>query len=109
MLSDEAFLKVRLNARQTLLDSKAGTAYDEAMTLTAEISAGQLAELIKQVQAGNEVLLTQGSKPVARLLPAFETDTGLCAALQVRSLKGHRVLMPAISQQKLAEEMFARQ
>ena len=31
--------------------------------------AGQLAELVKQVQAGNEVLLTQGNKPVAKLVP----------------------------------------
>ena len=42
------------------------------MTMTAEVKelAGQLAELVKQVQAGNEVLLTQGNKPVAKLVPA---------------------------------------
>lgn len=79
------------------------------MTMTAEIGAGQLAELVKQVQAGNEVLLTQGNKPVAKLVPAVDKETAPHAALQIRSLTGHRVLTPVISQQELADEMFARQ
>lgn len=81
------------------------------MTTVAEISefAGQLAELLKQVQAGGEVLLTQGSKPVARLVPAFDQKTGSGVPLQIRSLKGHRVLTPVLSQAEIAEEMFARQ
>jgi prevent-host-death family protein len=79
------------------------------MTTTAEISerTGQLAELVKQVQAGNEVLLTEGNKPVARLVPALE-QVAAGAALQIRSLKGHRVLTPMISQAELAEELFGR-
>ena len=40
-----------------------------SMTVIAEIGAGELADLIKQVQAGDEVLLTQGNKPVAKLVP----------------------------------------
>lgn len=36
-----------------------------SMTVITEIGAGELADLIKQVQAGDEVLLTQGNKPVA--------------------------------------------
>jgi len=35
------------------------------MTVITEIGAGELADLIKQVQAGDEVLLTQGNKLVA--------------------------------------------
>jgi prevent-host-death family protein len=78
------------------------------MTITAEIGTGELAELIKKVQAGTEVLLTQDSKPVARLVSAGEETATLRAALHIRSLKGHRVLTPVISQKDLAEEMFGR-
>lgn len=76
------------------------------MTITAEIGGSPLAELVKQIQAGNEVLLTQGNKPVAKLVPAAADSVAPHAALQVRSLKGHRVLTPAISQSELAEEMW---
>jgi antitoxin (DNA-binding transcriptional repressor) of toxin-antitoxin stability system len=79
------------------------------MTVTTEIGTGQLAELVKQVQAGNEVLLTHGNKPVAKLVPAFEKTISLGAPLQIRSLAGHRVLTPIISQEELAGEMFGRQ
>ena len=80
-------------------------------TTVAEVSefAGQLAELLKQVQAGGEVLLTQGNKPVAKLVPAAEQKAGSGAPLQIRSLKGHRVLTPVFSQAELAEEMFRKQ
>jgi prevent-host-death family protein len=78
------------------------------MIVTAEIGTGQLADLVKQVQAGDEVVLTLDSKPVAKLVPALD-DASPRAALQVRSLKGHRVLTPVISQEDLAEEMFTRQ
>ena len=78
------------------------------MTVRAEIATGQLADLIKQVQAGNEVILTQGDKPVARLVAAPEEPATPRAALQVRSLTGHKVLTPVLSQQDLAEEMFER-
>jgi antitoxin (DNA-binding transcriptional repressor) of toxin-antitoxin stability system len=79
------------------------------MTVTAEIGTGQLAELVKQVLAGDEVLLTQGDKPVAKLVPAFEKSVPQGAALSIRSLPGHRVLTPVISQDELAEEIFGRQ
>ena len=79
------------------------------MIVTAEIGSGQLAELVKQVLAGNEVLLTQGDKPVAKLVPAFEKSVPKGSALRIRSLQGHRVLTPVISQDELAEEMFGRQ
>ena len=81
------------------------------MTKTAEVSefTGKLAELVKQVQAGNEVLLTQERKPVAKIVSTSEKEIVSRAKLQIRSLKGHRVLTPAVSQSELAEEMFTRQ
>ena len=79
------------------------------MIVTEEIGTKQLADLIKQVQAGDEVVLTQGNKPVARLVSALEETASSRAALPIRSLKGHRVLTPIISQADLAEEMFGRQ
>ncbi len=79
------------------------------MIVTTEIGAGHLADLVKQVQQGNEVLLTQSNKPVAKLVPASEKTVPLGAPLQIRSLKGHRVLTPVISQGELAVEMFGRQ
>lgn len=78
------------------------------MVVTTEIAPGQLADLVKQVQAGNEVLLTQGDKPVARLVAAREVKTTNSASLRIRSLKGHQVLSPVISQDELAGEMFER-
>ncbi|HWY74062.1 MAG TPA: type II toxin-antitoxin system prevent-host-death family antitoxin [Verrucomicrobiae bacterium] len=77
--------------------------------MTAEIGTAPLAELVKQVQAGNEVVLTQGNKPVAKLVPAVEKNVAPHTALKIHSLKGHRVLTPVISQSALAEEMFTRQ
>ncbi len=78
------------------------------MLITAEIAAGQLAGLIKQMQAGDEVVLTQGNKPVAKLVPALEESTSPGAAFPIRSLKGYRILTPVISQADMAEEMFGR-
>jgi prevent-host-death family protein len=78
------------------------------MTVTAEIRTGQLADLIKQVQAGDEVLLTQGNKPVAKLVAAPETTPSARAAPPIRSISGHRVLTPVISQAELAGEIFHR-
>jgi antitoxin (DNA-binding transcriptional repressor) of toxin-antitoxin stability system len=79
------------------------------MTMKAEIGAGQLAELVKQVEAGNEVVLTKGDKPVARLVAATAKTTAPTAPLHIRSFKGHRALTPVISKAELADEMFGRQ
>ncbi|HSY20320.1 MAG TPA: type II toxin-antitoxin system prevent-host-death family antitoxin [Candidatus Acidoferrales bacterium] len=81
------------------------------MTTTAEVNefTGRLAELVKQVQDGNEVVLTQGHKPVAKIVSTSEKEIVPGIPLQIRSLKGHRVLTPAISQSELADEMFGRQ
>jgi antitoxin (DNA-binding transcriptional repressor) of toxin-antitoxin stability system len=79
------------------------------MTVRAEIGTTPLADLVKQVQAGDEVLLTQGDKPVARIVSASENGIYSGPALNLRSIKGHRVLTPIISQGQLAEEMFGGQ
>lgn len=89
------------------LDSAAQTTYNEFMLVTTEIGANTLADLVRQVQAGNEVLLTQDSQPVAKLVPAPQKQSPAAQGLRVRSLKGHRVLTPAISQADLADELFA--
>ena len=80
------------------------------MTTTAEVNefTGRLAELVKQVQAGNEVLLTQERKPVAKIVSTSEKEIISGTKLQIYSLKGHRVLRPVISQSELADEMFSR-
>jgi prevent-host-death family protein len=75
------------------------------MIVTAEVGSRQLADLIKQVQAGDEVLLTQGDKPVAKIVTASEKEIASGTALEVRSIKGHRVLTPIIAQGDVAEEM----
>ncbi len=78
------------------------------MVMIADIASGRLGELVKQVQAGNEVLLTYGDKPVAMLIAPF-IPAGSTAPLKIHSLSGHRVLTPAISQDELADELFRRQ
>jgi antitoxin (DNA-binding transcriptional repressor) of toxin-antitoxin stability system len=81
------------------------------MTTTAEVNefTGRLAELVKRVQSGNEVLLTQDDKTVAKLVAASGNEIASGTTFQINSLKGHRVLTPVISQSELADEMFPRQ
>lgn len=79
------------------------------MRVTSEIGTEPLADLIKQVQAGNEVLITQGNKLVARLVPAVEKPASQVSPLDIPSITGHRVLTPNISQSEIADEMFSRQ
>ena len=78
------------------------------MLVTADIGASQLAELVKQVQAGHDVLLMQGDQAVARLVPATPESPVPATPFRVRSFKGHKVLTPSISQSDLADELFAR-
>ena len=80
------------------------------MITTAEVNdfAGRLAELVDRVRAGDEVLLTHGNKPVARLVSASEEATPPQTVFKVRSLPGHRVLTPVISQAEIAEELFGQ-
>ena len=82
--------------------------YNGAMKVTAEIGTGQLADLIKRVQAGDEVLLTQGNQTVAKIVSAVENGIPSSTTLKIRSIKGHRVLTLNISQDELADEMFGQ-
>ena len=95
-------------AGETGLDYGRKTGYGGGMTLRKDIAGSRLADLIKQVQAGNEVLLTQDEKLVAKIVPAHEPDGQERASFRVRSLRGHRVLTPGISQAELADEMFGQ-
>ena len=76
------------------------------MVVTEEIGVKQLGELLKLLQAGNEVLLTQNRKPVARLVSAETPKVENGDLLHVRSFKGHQVLAASISQAEIADEMF---
>ena len=76
--------------------------------MTTEVNAvnGHLAELIQQAQAGQEVVLTQDHKPVARIVPVAPPPKAAAPSLRISSLSGHRVLTPLISPSELADEMF---
>ncbi len=78
------------------------------MTLTEEVKAEQLVELLKQVQAGNEVVITQDQKPVAKLVAAEPARATSPSNFQIRSLKGHKVLTPNFSHSEIADEMFGQ-
>ena len=78
------------------------------MTIKSEIGASPIADLVKQVQAGNDVLLTQGDKAVARIVAASDVKTSNGSPLRMRAFKGHRVLTPVIKKEELADEMFNR-
>jgi antitoxin (DNA-binding transcriptional repressor) of toxin-antitoxin stability system len=78
------------------------------VTVRAEVKNGQLADLVKQLEAGAEVLLTQGNKPVAKLVPISAEGEVAAKGLHIRSLPGHRLVSSTISQAGLAEEMFGR-
>jgi antitoxin (DNA-binding transcriptional repressor) of toxin-antitoxin stability system len=79
------------------------------MTTTAEVDevAGRIAEFIAQVKDGNEVVLTEGSKPVARLVPpVVEKSVPPGYTLKIKAIEGHEVLIPTFSHAELAEELF---
>ena len=80
------------------------------MTMTAEVNefGGRLSEFVKLVEGGDEVLITRESKLIAKLVPAAEAQAAQRAPLEIRSLPGHRVLTPVISQTEIAEEMFGQ-
>ena len=92
-----------------ILDSGLKNRYNGFVVVTVDIEKSkQVSEWIKQVQAGNEVLLTQGNKPVAKLIAAPERTASADAPFEIRPLKGHRVLTPNISRAEIAEEMFGQ-
>jgi prevent-host-death family protein len=78
------------------------------MTIRTEIAGRQLAELVEQVKAGNEVVLTESNRPVAILVAAVQNGNPTGESFRIRTFKGHRILTPVISQADLADEMFGR-
>jgi antitoxin (DNA-binding transcriptional repressor) of toxin-antitoxin stability system len=78
------------------------------VTVKAEIKTGQLADLVKQVQAEDEVLLTENDKPVAKIVSTANRQVSPDSKLNVRPIKGHRVLTPNVSQSEVADELFGR-
>jgi prevent-host-death family protein len=84
--------------------------YSLPMTTTAEVEefSGKLADLVKQVQAGNEVVLTQGHKPVAKIVPTAQPVATSAPVLHINSLKGHKVLTARVSQAEIADDLFSQ-
>jgi antitoxin (DNA-binding transcriptional repressor) of toxin-antitoxin stability system len=81
------------------------------VTTIADIDevASRIVEFIDQVKAGNEVVLTEGHKPVARLVaPVEEQSIPPGQTLNIESSKGHKVLIPTFSHAELAEELFGQ-
>jgi prevent-host-death family protein len=78
------------------------------MTVREEVKPGQLAELLKQVQAGNEVVLTQDQKPVAKIVAASAVKRAEKKTWKLHSLKGHKVLTPNFTHAEIADEMFGQ-
>jgi antitoxin (DNA-binding transcriptional repressor) of toxin-antitoxin stability system len=78
------------------------------MTVREEVQPGQLAELLKQVQSGNEVVLTQNQKPVAKIIATnVACDEGR-GPLRIKSLEDHKVLTPNFTHAEIADEMFGQ-
>ena len=78
------------------------------MTLTQDVKAAKLAELLKQVKAGNEIVLMQDQEPVAKLVALEPKKNGPKTAWKLHGISGHKVLTPNITHAELAEDMFDR-
>jgi antitoxin (DNA-binding transcriptional repressor) of toxin-antitoxin stability system len=76
--------------------------------MTAELSASQLADLVRKVQAGNEVIVMDKNQAVAKLVPANNGSKTVARSFKMRTFADRKVLTPSVSQQELAEEMFER-
>jgi prevent-host-death family protein len=82
------------------------------MTRTTEVQefVRRAAEWVKQVQSGDEVLLTQDSQPVARLVPTSPAAAHPPRSLRLpKALPGRWVGAAVLDTGELAEEMFARE
>jgi len=73
--------------------------------VTNGMPSKRLTELVK-LEAANGVLIKHGGQAAPRLILVREGNLGGGNSLRVRTFKGHRVLIPVISQDELAEEMF---
>jgi antitoxin (DNA-binding transcriptional repressor) of toxin-antitoxin stability system len=84
--------------------------YDEDVTVTADIGTSVLRDLVKHIQEGDEMLLTEGDKPVAKIVSAAVKETQPERGLRLPAgFSGHRPLYTVVTQAELAEEMFSRE
>lgn len=56
------------------------------MTKTVDIKEAKLPELVSLALEGNEVVITEGDKPVARLIPITSLDKPRVAGLHLDSI-----------------------
>ena len=80
------------------------------MKTTAEVKefVDRFGYFLERVECGDEILLMQNQKPIARLVPAIQGPAVKGSLAGIRSFKGHQVLTPQFSQGDLAEEMFSK-
>jgi prevent-host-death family protein len=80
------------------------------MTVTADVASAQLPDLLKEIQAGNEVVLTEKNEPVARILPvpARAQKSGTPRELILETFPDVKVLKPHFTHFEIAEEMARR-
>ena len=79
------------------------------MTVTADVRTSDLQQLVKQVQAGHEILLTEDNKTVAKIVSTPNQEVAQKRKYDIPGLSGHKVLTPIITQAEIANEMFSRE
>jgi antitoxin (DNA-binding transcriptional repressor) of toxin-antitoxin stability system len=83
------------------------------MATTADLAklAGTAPDLVSQVLAGNEVILTNSNQPVARIVPVVKNGKPprSLPPLKIRPLSRPRVVTPKITGAEIADEMFSRE
>jgi antitoxin (DNA-binding transcriptional repressor) of toxin-antitoxin stability system len=80
------------------------------MTVTAEVASAQLPELLKEIRAGNEVVLTEKNEPVAILsrAPRQERSGHRPSVKDIHVFHDVKVLTPTFTNAEIAEEMFGQ-
>jgi antitoxin (DNA-binding transcriptional repressor) of toxin-antitoxin stability system len=78
------------------------------MTTTADFAklAGALPEVVSQVLAGKEVVLTEADKPIARIVPILNGGSRPLPLLKIQSFSRPQVLTPNLTGSEIAEDMF---
>lgn len=81
------------------------------MIKTAEVHevAAHFTDWLRQVAEGHEVIITERSHPLARLVAAESSPRKHSSPLDVPPLRGAKVLTPNISSAEIAEEMWGRE
>lgn len=70
------------------------------MTIIVNIGDADLSELLAKVEAGEEIILSRGNTPVARISPIVEPDIRKKA---IEEILAFRKKMPTITQEEIAE------